>query len=919
MDKIDSGKEWNNETLEQCYMNIERIAVEQFKADCYKNQIEIITAEQMLDAYSSVGLPMYYNHWSFGKSFITNHDKYQRGYQGLAYEIVINSNPCISYLMEENTMGMQALVMAHACFGHNHFFKNNYLFKQWTDAESIIDYLVFAKKFIQDCEEKYGEDTVEALLDNAHALQYHGIDKYKRPRRLSVREEKEKTKEREAYLQSQLNDLWRTVPNFILDETGITREPKFPPQPQENILYFLEKHAPQLDSWEREILRIVRKLAQYFYPQMQTQVMNEGFACVTGDTLVDTPNGLLYARNIVNTRYIENIDDGHDDTQCVIDWFDKHNKPRVKIQLKNGFSLHGGLDHKILINDNWVELQNIKVGDELPIVRGRNQWPHELVMLPNFEYNPRMTIIEACNHFGVHTKTYYKWMNNTGFVSDSKALQCKEVFEYMQQHQQQTSANFSTRNELTFPKYLTEQYAYWLGLIVGDGGIHEGSHKKVYFVTGDVELRDWFVAATTLMFGIVPTIRADRNHWVININSNSLVEYLKNTFAFPSGKTSDVKVVPPQILISPSTVVAAFIRGHMDTDGCADKQSGNVILISKSKELINTEQQILLKMGIVGSTLLQQADQCYRLTITGNDTVIFRDLIGFTLTRKQQILDQHISSKTRFLTKNDTSSVVEVLFDEGDVYDFSVSNTHQYKASCFINHNCFMHYHIINKMYDEKLVTDGFMLEFLKGHTNVVAQPLFYQPHYSGINPYALGFNMMMDIKRICLSPTDEDKQWFPDFAGNPDWNSVIHYAVKNFTDESFISQYLSPTIIRKFRLFSILDDERDPMLEVAAIHNEQGYKEVRADLARQYSIGFKIPDIQIVNVNRWGDRSMTLEHRMYNGRPLDQSRTFSTLQHLSRLWGYKTTLNSVDPITHQIKTTFEASKTNKALSVSTK
>ena len=60
---------------------------------------------------------------------------YRKGFQGLAYEIVINSDPCISYIMEENSMTMQTLVIAHAAFGHNHFFKNNYLFQQWTDAQ----------------------------------------------------------------------------------------------------------------------------------------------------------------------------------------------------------------------------------------------------------------------------------------------------------------------------------------------------------------------------------------------------------------------------------------------------------------------------------------------------------------------------------------------------------------------------------------------------------------------------------------------------------------------------------------------------------------------------------------------------------------------------------------------------------------
>lgn len=94
-----------------------------YRLDTYPHQIEVITSEQMMDAYSSVGMPINYPHWSFGKKFIETEQAYKHGQQGLAYEIVINSNPCIAYLMEENTITMQALVMAHACYGHNSFFK----------------------------------------------------------------------------------------------------------------------------------------------------------------------------------------------------------------------------------------------------------------------------------------------------------------------------------------------------------------------------------------------------------------------------------------------------------------------------------------------------------------------------------------------------------------------------------------------------------------------------------------------------------------------------------------------------------------------------------------------------------------------------------------------------------------------------
>src|SRR6202041_2953476 len=157
---------------------IEDIALNEMELDVYPNQIEAITPEQMLDTYALFGPPRRCRHWSFGKRFAREESLYRHGLQGLPYEIVINSSPCISYIMEENSMTMQTLVIAHAAFGHNHFFKNNYLFRQWTDAEGILDYLAFSRDYIAKCEERYGIEAVERIIDAAHALRDHGVNRY---------------------------------------------------------------------------------------------------------------------------------------------------------------------------------------------------------------------------------------------------------------------------------------------------------------------------------------------------------------------------------------------------------------------------------------------------------------------------------------------------------------------------------------------------------------------------------------------------------------------------------------------------------------------------------------------------------------------------------------------------------------------
>ena len=290
---------WTFDILHNVLDECEIIAKEEMGLDTYPNQLEMISVEQMLDAYSSVGMPCMYNHWSFGKSWLQSEQQYRSGQMGLAYELVINSNPCINYLMEENSATTQAAVIAHAAFGHNHFFKNNYMFKTWTDADSIVDYLLFARNYIRECEEKYGHDCVETLLDACHSLQNHGVNRFKRPSKLNPEEEKLKQKERQEFLQQQVNDLWRTADfkkEKCKDGNKDCDNEVFPPEPEENLLYFIEKHSPVLKDWQREMVRIVRKIAQYFYPQRQTKILNEGFASFTHHYIMNR----LYDKGLIN-------------------------------------------------------------------------------------------------------------------------------------------------------------------------------------------------------------------------------------------------------------------------------------------------------------------------------------------------------------------------------------------------------------------------------------------------------------------------------------------------------------------------------------------------------------------------------------------------------------------------------------------
>ena len=206
----------------------------------------------------------------------------------------------------------------------------------------------------------------------------------------------------------------------------------------------------------------------------------------------------------------------------------------------------------------------------------------------------------------------------------------------------------------------------------------------------------------------------------------------------------------------------------------------------------------------------------------------------------------------------------------------------------------FWHYTILQHMYDEGLLTDAFMLEFLQNHTNLIQQLPYDHPYFNGINPYSLGFAIFSDLRRMCENPTDEDKQWFPDMINRP-WLEVLHDAMNNYKDESFISQFLSPKVMRDLRLFSLVDDDSKPALVIDAIHDEQGYKHLRQQLSTLYNVSEQEPNIQIVNMNLRGNRTLTLQHKLHLRRPLNQD-TDEVLKHLHSLWGFPVVLQSVNP-----------------------
>ena len=215
----------------------------------------------------------------------------------------------------------------------------------------------------------------------------------------------------------------------------------------------------------------------------------------------------------------------------------------------------------------------------------------------------------------------------------------------------------------------------------------------------------------------------------------------------------------------------------------------------------------------------------------------------------------------------------------------------------------YVHYRIMNRLHEQGRITDGNFLEFLSSHTNVVFQPDFDDRRFSGFNPYALGFAMMQDIERIVTEPDAEDRQWFPEIAGKGDVMAVLRDIWANYRDESFISQFLSPRLMRHMRMFHLHDDpEVKEGIKVDAIHDERGYRRIRRELARQYDVGFIDPNIEVIDVDLAGDRRLMLRHAVVKGARLNEADTKRVLQHLADLWSYDVSLVEVDAADKVVK-----------------
>lgn len=238
--------------------------------DFYPMRYEICPAD-IIYTFGAYGMPTRFSHWSFGKQFHKMKLQYDLGLSQI-YELVINSNPCYAFLLESNTLIQNKLIIAHV-LAHCDFFKNNARFAN--TRRDMVESMTATAERIANYEMVYGNEEVERFLDAVLAIQEHidpSLVRWRYGNEEVEQEDNEPIIRKTAY-----DDLWEMDHKKLKPPTEMKRK-KTPPAPEKDLLLFILENSRELEEWQRDILTMIREEMLYFWPQMETKIMNEGWA-----------------------------------------------------------------------------------------------------------------------------------------------------------------------------------------------------------------------------------------------------------------------------------------------------------------------------------------------------------------------------------------------------------------------------------------------------------------------------------------------------------------------------------------------------------------------------------------------------------------------------------------------------------------
>lgn len=257
--------------LSRAIEEITEIAVG-FGLDFYPMRYEICPAD-IIYTIGAYGMPTRYTHWSFGKQFYKMKLQYDLGLSQI-YELVINSNPCYAFLLDTNTLIQNKLIIAHV-LAHCDFFKNNIRFSN--TRRDMVESMTATAERIAEYEMRYGKEEVEQFLDAVLSIQEHIDPSILRPKQLMENYDLE-VEEEEVTPKTIYDDLWDLDKTEQKTEAPRKKRKPFPPKPEKDLLLFIEQFSRELEDWQRDILTMMREEMLYFWPQLETKIMNEGWA-----------------------------------------------------------------------------------------------------------------------------------------------------------------------------------------------------------------------------------------------------------------------------------------------------------------------------------------------------------------------------------------------------------------------------------------------------------------------------------------------------------------------------------------------------------------------------------------------------------------------------------------------------------------
>jgi stage V sporulation protein R len=844
--------------LERALEQIWEVA-RRFGLDPFPTRFEIVPATVMYEI-GSYALPGRYSHWTFGKAYHRMKTMYDFGLSKI-YEVVINTNPAYGFLLETNSPIQNKLVIAHV-LGHVDFFKNNAYFSK-TNRRMVESVSSHAGR-MAEYEFRYGRKTVEKFLDAVLSIEEH-IDPNFFIRRDRDEGNADAAKPPGHKPAGRYDDLWKlgeTEAPATDEATG--DRPRQLHLPEKDLLYYLMKNSPALADWQRDAIAMIHEEVEYFVPQMQTKVMNEGWACATGDSLLATERGFIRFDELYEERRkIRVASGGERELRRITDFHKEESVPTIRLRTRRGFTIEGAEKHRVLTGGGeWKCLSDVAPGDRVRLAYRTNVWPAEKVKLSFEASRASATLGNVAELAGVSYATAFRHLH--GRFRSPHAPELDAALAALEYREGMAGRILPTRHAPRLPSELNEELAWLLGYFVGDGNLNKSG---IGFTTGDDELADRLCATVESLFGLEPRLKLDTSEghtrWRVIVHSRELWRILK-LVGVNLEDTARAKKIPAPVLRSPESVVSAFLRGYFDADAYAGKEG--VRLSSSSQELIRTVQIVLLNYGI----LSRQRKHLYdimQLEISGSSAARFLEAIGFSLARKQKALRACVESHRWFLKEELSDEITSVERRRNDVYDITVDEKHAYVASGFVNHNSFWHSRIMRELD----LPDVEMLEFAELHAGVVS------PQKGQLNPYYLGYKLFEDIERRWDSPTAEEREKFGRVGG--EGRAKIFEVREMESDVSFLRNYLTEELCEELDLFvyELVEEE-------AWTVTEKRWERVRDQLvANMTNSGF--PYIVVADGDYNGNRELYLRHQ-YEGAELDAAYARKVLEHVHALWG---------------------------------